>query len=141
MPDDAPGTDDEIAAIFARLKEEVRRHPAPGGDRTRQPSRTLATRSQAERAWAVTAERPFERSPTRRTAVQSYVIVPVKRLLRKLMRWYVEPLAAEQRSFNLAILTLVDELAERIHADVTELERRIDALDERSSGGGPDPRT
>jgi hypothetical protein len=24
---------------------------------------------------------------------------------------------------------------------VTELERRIDALDERSSGGGPDPRT
>jgi hypothetical protein len=131
MPDDAPGTDDEIAAIFARLKEEVRRHPAPGGDSTRQPSRTLAARSQAERAWAVTAERPFERSPTRRTAVQSYAIVPVKRLLRKLMRWYVEPVAANQRSFNLAVLNLVDELAERIESDVSRLEHRLAALEAR----------
>jgi hypothetical protein len=56
-----------------------------------------------------------------------------------LMRWYVEPLAAEQRSFNLAILTLVDELAERVHADVGELERRIKALEERLSGDGAEP--
>ena len=36
------------------------------------------------------------------------------------MRWYVEPLAAQQRSFNLTVLQLVDELAERVEA----LERR-----------------
>ena len=31
---------------------------------------------------------------------------------RKFMRWYVEPVAAQQRSFNLAVLGLVDELRE-----------------------------
>jgi hypothetical protein len=131
MPGDASEADDEIAAIFARLKEEVRRHPSPGGDRSMQASSTLAARSQAERAWAVTAERPFERAPTRRAAVQNYVIVPVKRLLRKLMRWYVEPVASNQRSFNLAVLNLVDELAERVEADVSRLEQRLTALEER----------
>ena len=131
MPDDAPKADDEIAAIFARLKEEVRRNPTPGAERQRPASRALAARSQAERAWAVTAERPFERPPTRRGAVQSYLFVPVKRLLRKLMRWYVEPVATNQRSFNLAILNLVDELAERIESDVRRLEHRLEALEER----------
>ena len=47
------------------------------------------------------------------------------------MRWYVEPVAAHQRTFNLAILTLVDELAERTEADVSRLERRLEALEER----------
>ena len=55
------------------------------------------------------------------------------------MRWYVEPLAAEQRSFNLAILTLVDELAERARADVDRLEHRIQALEERLVGDGDEP--
>jgi hypothetical protein len=32
------------------------------------------------------------------------------------MRWYVEPLAAQQRSFNLTLLNLVDELAERVES-------------------------
>lgn len=63
----------------------------------------------------------------------------MKRALRKLMRWYVEPLAAEQRSFNRAILTLVDELAERAHADVSRLERRVEALEERRVGDGAEP--
>jgi hypothetical protein len=128
MPDKSEG---EIAAIFARLRDEVRRQPSPGGDRTRQASRTLASRSQVERSWAVTAERSFERPPTRRGVVQSYLFVPVKRLLRKLMRWYVEPVAAHQRSFNLAILNLVDELADRVDADLSRLEHRLESLEAR----------
>ena len=48
------------------------------------------------------------------------------------MRWYVEPLASHQRTFNLAILTLVDELAERTEGDVNRLERRA-----RGAGGAP----
>ena len=54
------------------------------------------------------------------------------------MRWYVEPLAAEQRSFNLAILTLVDELAAAVKADVAELERRVQSLEERHDAGRAD---
>ena len=47
------------------------------------------------------------------------------------MRWYVEPLAAQQRTFNLTMLTLVDELTERTAADVSRLERRLDELEQR----------
>jgi ubiquinone biosynthesis protein UbiJ len=87
----------------------------------------------------VTAERPFEQAPTRGGRVQALVFVPVKRVLRKLMRWYVEPLAAQQRSFNLAILNLVDELADRVEADVSRLERRLESLERRLAPDGDEP--
>jgi hypothetical protein len=133
MPGDPREADAEIAAIFARLKEEVRSRPVVQGEhRTGLERRApLPTRSRAERAWAVTAERPFEHRPTRGGRVRGYLIVPVKRVLRKLMRWYVEPVAAHQRTFNLAMLNLVDELAEQTEADVGRLERRLQALEER----------
>jgi hypothetical protein len=127
----------EIAAILSRLKEEVR--SSPSGERRPRPASALVSRSQAERTWAVTAERPFEQPPGRRGLVQGYLVVPVKRLLRKLMRWYVEPVAAHQRSYNLAILTLVDELAERVEADVSRLERRLEALEERRAPDRAEP--
>jgi hypothetical protein len=111
----------EIAAIVERLKTELRRG-TDGGAGT--------FRAQVERAWAVTAERPFEQPPTRRGRVQAYLFVPVKRLLRKLMRWYVEPLAAQQRTFNLAIFNYVDELERRIES----LERQL-ARDRDEPGG------
>jgi hypothetical protein len=84
----------------------------------------------------VTAERPFEHPPTRRGRVRGLVVAPIKRVLRKLMRWYVEPVAAHQRTFNSAVLTLIDELAERTEADVNRLERRLEALEERLSRAG-----
>jgi hypothetical protein len=112
----------EIAAIVSRLKEEVA-GAASGGGR-------LGARAQAERTWAVSAERPLERPPSRRGSVQTFLFAPVKRVLRRLMRWYVEPLAAQQRSFNLTVLKLVDELAERV--DSLERERRRD----RGEAGG-----
>jgi hypothetical protein len=89
----------------------------------------LAGRSRTEQTWAVTAERTLEHAPNRR--LRGYLYAPAKRVSRKLMRWYVEPVAAQQRSFNLAVLALVDELADRAEADVARLERRIQALEER----------
>ena len=79
-------------------------------------------------------ERPFEHPPTRGGRVRRFVVVPIKRVLRKMMRWYVEPLAAQQRSFNLAVLRLVDELAERAEEDVRRLERRLGELEGRTAG-------
>jgi hypothetical protein len=129
MPDEAEDQA-EIAAIFARLQHEVRLRPAGSGgdvpDRTRRAP--LAARSRAEQSWAVTAERTLERAPNRR--LRWFLLAPVKRVLRKFMRWYVEPVAAQQRSFNLAVLGLVDELAERVDADTARLEHRIQALEE-----------
>src|SRR5205085_2391323 len=39
---------------------------------------------------------------------------PLRRVLQRLMRWYVEPVLAEQRAFNGAVLKLYDELDERL---------------------------
>jgi hypothetical protein len=120
----------EIGAIFACLKDELRGGPARlADDRARDARFALPSRAQAERTWAVSAERPFEQAPGRRGLVQAYVFVPLKRALRKLMRWYVEPVAAQQRSFNLAVLRLVDELAERVDAELALLEERLQALE------------
>jgi hypothetical protein len=124
-------TEAEIAAIFARLKDEIRIRPAEVSAPSHSAGRSLAARAQAERAWSVTAERPFEHPPTRGGHARTFVVTPIKRVLRKLMRWYVEPLAAQQRSFNLVMLRLVDELADRTDEDVRRLERRLEQLEHR----------
>jgi hypothetical protein len=139
----ADASEGDIAAIFTRLRDEIRNRPGVVGEPARTPEEArppLPSRARAERAWAVTAERPFEQPPTRRRQVQGYLVVPVKRLLRKLMRWYVEPVAAQQRSFNLAVLTLLDELAERVDADFHRLERRLEALEAQRAAAGDDAR-
>jgi hypothetical protein len=92
----------DVAALFARLKEEVRAAGPRRADVTPGQVR-LSARDQAERLWAVSAERPIAGKGG-----------PVKWVLRRLMRWYVEPALADQRSFNDAVLKLYDDLDERI---------------------------
>jgi O-antigen chain-terminating methyltransferase len=134
MASPAAGPPDEIdiAALYARLRQEIRRTGAVDrGDNGRHSARA-AVRGFAERYWAVTAERPLERRPGLKGALS----LPLKRLLRPFLRWYVEPLAYEQRMFNDAALKLIDALYEEIDrgdkADA-ELYQRL-ALAERELG-------
>ena len=119
----APGEVD-VAALFEALREEVRRSGAdPSGPAD--PADRRAAREEAERLWPVSADRPLRLRPGVRGGVGS----PVKAVLRKLMRWYVEPLAYDQRSFNAAALRLIDDLqrqVDRLQAEVEALraERR-----------------
>jgi len=95
-----------VDEVYARLKEAVDRD-----------SRDLAaTRGLAERFWPVSADKPLERRP----GLKGWLAFQVKRVLRKAMRWYVEPAFAEQRIVNDALLRLVDDLTRR----VDELEGR-----------------
>ena len=115
---------DDVRALFERLKHEVER--AGAGDAT---FRSRA-RAAAERFWPVSAERPIERRP----GPKGLVAYPVKQVLRRLMRWYVEPLAAEQRGFNDAALKLIDDLSERLdreRAAREEAERLLRETEER----------
>jgi hypothetical protein len=138
---DEPQADKEadIAAIFARIQHEIRRGRGTRNWESTQHCAPLPSRAEAERAWAVSAERPIEHPPDRR--LRRVIFAPAKRSLRKLMRWYVEPVAAQQRSFNLTILSLVDELAERAEADASRLEQRLQALEERLGSERPEPNT
>lgn len=135
MPDGAPHAEEaEIEAIFATLREEVRaRQPSLGGEAAGAPAPPLLARRQAQRLWAVTAERPYLYKPGLRGRVRGLALVPVKAVLRRLMRWYVEPLATDQRAFNAAMLRVADELGERLSGEVGRLERALERLDERLS--------
>ncbi len=125
----------DLIAVYERLREELARGSRNGDERG---SELASARALAERFWPVTAERPVGEGPKG----------IVKRTLRKLMRWYVEPLAADQRVFNDAALKLIDALSERADAAaaaragadrlVCELEERLTRLERRErSGSGP----
>jgi SAM-dependent methyltransferase len=120
MPAPAPEQID-VQALLERLREEVRW----GGNGASSLTLRARARSAAEQFWAVTAERPPHGSaPTRL----------LKKGLRKLMRWYVEPFAQQQRSFNDAALKLIDPLFEeldRLGAEKGERERLLRELEER----------
>jgi 2-polyprenyl-3-methyl-5-hydroxy-6-metoxy-1,4-benzoquinol methylase len=118
----------DVAALFDRLREELRRGAVHEDSRG---AEYASTRALAERFWPVTAEHPAGGGPKG----------VVKRFLRKLMRWYVEPLAADQRVFNDSVLKLVDALSERADSSaaareqaerlVRELEERLERLERR----------
>ena len=92
------------AADVDRVVAELRRAIDRG-------SRDVAsTRGLAERFWAVSADKPLERRP----GGKGRLAFQAKRILRKAMRWYVEPALAEQRIVNDALLRLVDDLARRV---------------------------
>ena len=129
----SPPEEIDVAALYEQLREELRRGCANGGT----PGAELAaTRALAERFWPVTPERELGRGPK----------AFVKRVLRKLMRWYVEPFAADQRIVNDSLLKLLDALSERTDAAAAsqerterlgrELEERLARLERRERSGG-----
>ncbi len=130
----------DVAALFDRLREELRRGAVHEDSRG---AEYASTRALAERFWPVSAEHP----------AGGGLKGVVKRFLRKLMRWYVEPLAADQRVFNDSVLKLVDALSERADASTAareqaerllrELQERLERLERRgpAMGGAPAPMT
>ena len=102
------------------LREEVRRSGSDPGAASGSADERRAARAEAERLWPVSSDRSLRLRPGFRGGLGT----PVKAMLRKLMRWYVEPFAYDQRSFNAASLRLIDDLAEqvdRLEAEVATL--------------------
>src|ERR1700756_1156122 len=95
-----------VDEVYAQLREAVDR-----GSRD-----VASTRGLAERFWPVSADKPLERRP----GPKGWIAFQVKRVLRKLVRWYVERAFAGQRIVHDALPRLVDDLAQR----VDELESR-----------------
>jgi hypothetical protein len=108
----------DVEELFRALREEVRRSGADPGAGTGDEEDRRVARAEAERLWPVSADRSLRLRP----GVRGGIGTPVKAVLRKLMRWYVEPLAYDQRSFNAATLRLVDDLQEQVDRLQTELD-------------------
>jgi hypothetical protein len=107
----------DLVEVFARLRDEVRRSqvraPLPTGPGT--PGDALRARDVAERLWALSTRRRVVRRPGRRAAA----LFPLKKMSSRAVRWYLAPALADQREFNAAVLSMIDEL----HVRVLRLER------------------
>ena len=117
---ESAGISVDVDELFRRLKEEVRRSGSDPGGTLADGGDRRAARAEAERLWPVSADRSLRLRP----GVRGGLGTPVKAVLRKLMRWYVEPVAYDQRSFNAAVLRLLDDLHEQVdslQAEVREL--------------------
>src|SRR6476469_9214494 len=138
MPANAADSVD-VQALVEQLREEL--SGGKNGDAGR--GQLLAARHRAERLWAVSADRPLERRP----GVKGWVALPVKKLLRPLLRWYVEPLAHEQRMFNDVVLKMVDGILEEVDRGersreeaartLGELEERLTRVERRAAAAAP----
>ena len=107
---DAPVREPDVDVLMALLHAEVDASMRPSGLGSA-PRDWQAARIEAGRHAQVSADRPFHRRPGRFGRVRSAVTAVPKVVIRKLLRWYVEPLAAEQRAFNIAVLRLADDIA------------------------------
>jgi hypothetical protein len=126
MPDgraekaETAGDSVDVEALFQRLRDEVRRSGSDPGAAPGSEDERRAARAEAERLWPVSADRSLRLRP----GVRGGIGTPVKAVLRKLMRWYVEPVAYDQRSFNAATLRLIDDLQQQVDSLRAELEAR-----------------
>ena len=120
-PEDAAVSRDavDVAALIAELERELSRAGPRHAGGVRASSVRLNARATADRLARVSADRPLGGRAGLRGALQK----PVKLAVRKLARWYVEPVFADQRAFNAALLKLVDDL----HAQIERLEAELRA--------------
>ena len=107
---ESAGVSVDVEELFRALREEVRRSGADPSVGSGSDEERRAARAEAERLWPVSADRSLRLRP----GVRGGLGTPVKAVLRKLMRWYVEPVAYDQRSFNAASLRLIDDLQEQV---------------------------
>jgi hypothetical protein len=107
---ESAGISVDVEELFQRLREEVRRSGSDPGAATGSQEERRAARAEAERLWPVSADRSLRLRP----GVRGGAGTPVKAVLRKLLRWYVEPVAYDQRSFNAAALRLIDDLQQQV---------------------------
>jgi hypothetical protein len=118
----------ELDKIVVRLRHELGASGVSAEDGVLGP---LPSRRRADRLWAVTAERPYLARPGTLGRIRGAVLLPLKAVLRRTMRWYVEPLATDQREFNATVLRLFDEQHQQTMRALERLEERVSALEQR----------
>ena len=119
----------ELDKIVVRLRNELGASGIPSEDGVLAP---LPSRRRADRLWAVSAERPYLTRPGVLGRIRGAALLPLKAVLRRTMRWYVQPLATDQREFNATVLRLVDEQHQQTFRALERLEKRISALEHRA---------
>ncbi len=118
-----PVTDDDVDRVILQLRAELdaSAHDDGGG----RPA-WEAARIETGRLAAVSGDRAFHRRPGAAGTLRWAATAPAKVIIRKLTRWYVEPIAAEQRAFNGTVLRLVDDVTAWAAGEVSAARREAD---------------
>jgi SAM-dependent methyltransferase len=117
----------DVDALVTRLRAELDLTAQGSTDRPLwEPARI-----EAGRLAQVSGDRNFYRRPGALGALRYYASAAPKVVVRKLVRWYVEPIAAEQRAFNGAVLRLIDDVTSWTASGLHAATERTDALSER----------
>jgi hypothetical protein len=116
-------SDHELELVLARLRQEVAQ-PGLGAEGAAGPA-SLPGRVEAERVWAVQPGEPLGGKTSSLRGVRRSLSAGAKRSTRKLMRWYVQPALVDQRRFNEATLTMIDELARRVAELEADVRRKL----------------
>lgn len=114
-------SDGEVAAMVAGVRREVAGRRMAGGYSTELlrglDSEFIVAEHDHASAPEALAHVPSGR-PLRGSGVVGRLSVAAKRILRRTLAWYVDPITVDQSRFNAAIT-----------AELRRLERRIDSLD------------
>ena len=122
----------DVAAIVAEIQAEVERkraagvYPAALLDRLGTELHPDEGLEPPETAVLIESARPIVST----RPVVGEAVVFAKRVLRRLISWYVAPIARDQTRFNLAILR-----------ELRSLERRMARLEDQAQSAAEDPRT
>ena len=132
----ASGAGDEVAALIERLRAEARASGVPDqGLAAGQGSGRSAPGGRPRSCGRSRSDRAFVSKPGGWGRLRGTLLTPLKFVLKKLMRWYVEPPFSDQRTFNAAALRLVDETHAQTSATIAQLEERLARLER---GRSPD---
>jgi 2-polyprenyl-3-methyl-5-hydroxy-6-metoxy-1,4-benzoquinol methylase len=114
---------EEIRAILANLQEEIRRHRLALGELgvVQQPDILARARERQ----LVNPHLPLG-WPTMPKGVLAKITTYAQKITRRLLRWYINPLVAQQNEYNVAA---TDALA-TLHTHAAELSQQIQAIGE-----------
>ncbi len=133
-----PGPDPDVVATLSELREQVREQRArlsyndPDDPRARSLSEMRRSADAVNDTWFVSAHLPI----TWDLRIVGRLGAYTKRLVRILLRWYINPIVEQQNRFNSATARAIVEITsyqERMTREWQALEERIAKLEE---GGG-----
>lgn len=119
--------DQEIKAILAELQEEIRRHRLALGDLGALPPPDPLARVREKQA--VNPHLPIG-WPVMPPGLIPKLVAYAQKIMRRLLRWYINPIVAQQNEFNAAATDLLASHQARLD----ELTTSLEALTARLSG-------
>jgi len=139
-------SDAETAAALRALREQVKARRARlsnfgagDGDDGASLAPLWQTVEEVNRHWSVNSNLPIASTVPGLGAVLIYA----KRIVRRLLRWYIDPLVEQQNRFNSAAASaLVEVFAhhERLMRDRVLLDERLERLEKKLMESGQEPR-